>query len=181
MYQFHKSWCIFATQTLGIDVRPHELVLVSGWVKTSHCAMTAFDKIGKKHSFSFSASGASFLAASFKFSGDSRLRKSHWHHSSASETMEPRKAGAHHRNQRSSQHTNCVFVRYYKAKWTAPFLERPLDVVEYPVHARNCWQSVGYYTSCCSMILCSCHGAQYQRAVEEHLDAEPELAQVSEM
>lgn len=85
MRTHHESWYNFARDQ-GLDLRPDDIILVTGFVKTSEWALTAFDKGSKGHEFSVHATVGEFASAKvtatskdnvawnpFKHTGPSRL------------------------------------------------------------------------------------------------------------
>lgn len=65
VFVHHAAWYKFAREQ-GYDVEPIDIVLVSGWVKTSEWALSAFEKTSGSHELSFSASAGQFSSATFK-------------------------------------------------------------------------------------------------------------------
>ena len=116
----HPSWYAFATR-LGHSLRADDIVLVSGWVKTSKWALFAYADETRSHTLSLSISSGGMASAHTnlsmsqnvaipkatkcgpKTSAFERLRRS----SSSSTRSSPASTPA--RNQ-------CIFLRYYKCR-----------------------------------------------------------------
>lgn len=102
--QHHKSWFEFA-RSLGLDVKPEDIILVSGWLKTTEWAVAAVLAEGKAHAFSLNVDpGSSIVQARLD------IEHSTNHKLSTSHRKGPNKITARRRDQ-------CLFLRYYKAKY----------------------------------------------------------------
>lgn len=116
IYSFHLSWHAFAVKK-GLKIRAEDIVLVSGWIKTSEWTLAAYSSERRSHKFGFtiSASGSAVVQSSYVGS-KSRIIMCTKSGSTAeaSESPTPHTSGSdiafHVSETRSDQ---CLFLRYY--------------------------------------------------------------------
>ena len=111
MRQHHASWHEHAFQK-GYAVLPTDIILVSGWVKTSKWALAAFSSQERSHDITFQANVGTFASAQFALSvqGDTLMPiEQRCGPSSASGIA-----------QTTPKKDQCLFLRYYKQKSRSP-------------------------------------------------------------
>ncbi|GJE89856.1 Zn(II)2Cys6 transcription factor [Phanerochaete sordida] len=107
---FHAFWHAFAVAQ-GREIAPEDIVLVTGWLKTSEWALAAISNHGSSHAISFSASGG---VAGAEFGVE--------HSTSAEMSVTQRSgpklaAGASADAGMHAKRDQCLFVKYYKVKY----------------------------------------------------------------
>lgn len=113
----HENWCSFARNHCGLSLRPEEIMLVKGCVKTTEWAVAAFLDKGTSHEISFQAGVEPYARAGFSVSVSSHV----------SVSVEYRSGPTHHdtHGSTSSQSSSfvrpavgdqCIFVAAYKLK-----------------------------------------------------------------
>ena len=124
MRRHHTSWHAFARQK-GIAVRDSDIILVSGWVKTSDWALAAVISYGRLHDISFSAGVSGFASATFRVVSQLNAQASIEQRRGPSRTQHVEPEGADAKDQ-------CVFLRYYKQKTrllgSSKIVSLPLDL-----------------------------------------------------
>lgn len=107
MRTHYKSWVKFALERFLLTLKPEEIVLVRGWVKTTEWAMAAYVDKGKSHELSFRAVAGAFANARFTVSS-----KEH-----ASASAECRVGPAPAPGQENPNELNqCIFLSTYRLK-----------------------------------------------------------------
>lgn len=101
----HHSWYELA-RSRKLSVNPEDIVLVSGWLKTSEWAMAALVNEGSSHALSFSADGCSVAQARFGVERSSDVEMSAFQRSGPGDVT-------------NKIRDQCLFIRYYKAKYRA--------------------------------------------------------------
>lgn len=102
--QHHSSWCDLA-QAIGLALRPEDIILVRGWLKTSEWAIAAVLSEGHAHTFSIGVdTGLSLAQAHLDIGTSTEVDVPAIHRSGPIDATERR------RNQ-------CLFLRYYKVKY----------------------------------------------------------------
>ena len=103
---YHDSWHQFA-QAQGRIIDAEEIILVTGFLKTSEWAVAAISNHGKAHGVSFSAQGVPVAQAEFTLEHDTTVEMSVSQRSGPKRSCDSAARGP--RNQ-------CLFLKYYKAK-----------------------------------------------------------------
>lgn len=100
----HKSWYELA-RSLGLALKPEDIILVSGWLKTTEWAVAAILTEGKAHAFSMSVDpGSSIVQARLDIEHSTNRKLSTSHRKGPNKVTERRR-------------DQCLFLRYYKAKY----------------------------------------------------------------
>lgn len=121
MQKHHSSWCEFAFNQYGLTLKPEEIVLVRGWVKTSDWAVAAFLDRGTAHEVSFQADAGPFANAKFSVSRSGVTSSSVQHRTGRTVEHDPEDEIA--RDQ-------CVFLSMYKMKRRYYLLPRVVAAAE---------------------------------------------------
>ena len=108
MWAHHDSWFDFA-RVLGHDVNADDIVLVSGWVKTSQWALAACTNYGRAHEVTLDATVPSIASAKFEINLCEDVKMSVDQRSGPPGRIEPVDDGP-------TTHDQCLFVKYYKMK-----------------------------------------------------------------
>ena len=112
----HDSWYRFA-ESLGHAVEPEDIVLVSGWLKTSAWALAVCTNHGRAHEVLFNAQLGSVAGTKFdvKLSQDVEM------------SVDQRSGPSQKNLQENGKPTRdqCIFLRYYKLK-KRPFWGRKI-------------------------------------------------------
>lgn len=102
--QYHRSWCELA-YSLGYDLRPEQIIFVSGWLKTSQWEIAAILSEGYSHGFTLSAGvGQSLAQAQFDLEVSKAVQVSAIHRSGPVDVAERRQ-------------NQCLFLRCYKMQY----------------------------------------------------------------
>ncbi|EKM58729.1 uncharacterized protein PHACADRAFT_117841 [Phanerochaete carnosa HHB-10118-sp] len=107
MHQYHDAWHAFAT-ALGHTLDSSEIVLVSGWLKTSSWALAACTSCGRAHEVSIQAQLGSMAGVEFGIEIAEDAALSFEQRSGPTREWVP-EDGKFPRDQ-------CLFLRYYKMK-----------------------------------------------------------------
>lgn len=119
IYRHHASWYDFACLR-GLDVKAEEIVLVSGWFKTSGWALATYASRENSNEFSLSASASGIASGkvcfSFKEKNRVGLQKRAGPHPSVASTIKKSSI-----DEKESQHPSdqCLFLQYYKCQTRA--------------------------------------------------------------
>ena len=110
IYNHHQSWHAFAKKK-GHSVEVEEIVLVSGFVKTSSWAVATYAGQESSHDFSLSVGANGVASASADFSSEEKTNVKVLKRSGPG----PSKGSAKAKGKASSKEKNqCLFVQYYK-------------------------------------------------------------------
>ena len=112
MESHQDSWYQFAL-SLDHDIDRDDLVLVSGWVKTSQWALAACTNYGRAHEVTLDASVAGVASAKFEIKLCQDVEMSVDQRSGPSRRTKL--------DRQSLPRDQCLFLRYYKAKRRLPF------------------------------------------------------------
>lgn len=105
----HRSWYDLA-QTIGLAVRPDDLILVSGWLKTTDWVVATVLTEERSRGFSLSIDSVSSpVQASFN------IERATHRSFSAHQRRGPNRVA-------ERRHNQCLFIRYYKAKYRVPHM-----------------------------------------------------------
>lgn len=119
IYKYHASWHDFARRR-GFSVKAEEIVLVSGWFKTSGWAIATYASRENSNEFSLSASASGITSANvgFSFKNKNRvgLQKRAGPHPSAASTVKKSPMDEKESQRPSDQ---CLFLQYYKCRTRA--------------------------------------------------------------
>ena len=106
MLAHHKSWYRFV-KGLGFPVRETDIILLSGWVKTSKWSISAFSTASKQQNVSISASYSGSMAANFSLSTEN----------SASIPLEQRCNESRPTGIADPPKNQCMFIEYFKVQY----------------------------------------------------------------
>ena len=104
MLQNHASWQQFAYERFHVNLAAEDIVLVSGWIKTSKWELAVFDKHLRSQDIAIQESAASFVTGKLSLSSKDGAAMSSSHRSSA-----PLVEG-------SPVDKGCLFLWYFKLK-----------------------------------------------------------------
>ena len=107
----HESWCRFAQDVFRLDIKPHDIIFVSGCVKTAEWALAAATHRARECELMFGGEFAPSAKAAFSFGVSQESAASMEHRSGPERTLEDStdEDGLPKRDQ-------CVFLHYYKFK-----------------------------------------------------------------
>lgn len=141
IYTHHMAWHAFARRR-GVHIGVQDIVLVSGFIKTTEWALAAYDNQEAAHEFSLSINASSVFSAESSFSLEEKTHTGLRHRvgpcpqPGSSPTSPPDSPLTEKTFVRP--HDQCVFLQYYKCKprgfgWTTlrkPQNLRPKDMLE---------------------------------------------------
>ncbi|EMD31093.1 hypothetical protein CERSUDRAFT_120141 [Gelatoporia subvermispora B] len=135
--QNFEHWYQFVTEELDRDLQREELIVVRGWVKTTHWAVAAFAEGGHSGSLTFNTNFAipASVSLNINVSANVAVCKQHRistnHREQSTQTL-PMLTGSE-----SSLHSleggeisanQCIFLHYYKVKLRRFWRWRPIDI-----------------------------------------------------
>lgn len=101
---------IFAKKR-DLRVKPQDIVLVSGWIKTTEWALSAYASEHRSHELSFSIAAGAFTSAECSFSVEKSANVP------MSERLGPRPENSEQPPISELRHNQCLFLRYYKCSY----------------------------------------------------------------
>lgn len=107
----HESWYTLANDR-KLHIRREDILLVSGWIKTSAWAVAALVGEGQSHAFSLGAEGLSVAQAHFEVERSAEVEMSVLQRSGPLVLSNP------------ERRDQCLFINYYKMKYRLPFLRQ---------------------------------------------------------
>ncbi|EKM59339.1 uncharacterized protein PHACADRAFT_136937 [Phanerochaete carnosa HHB-10118-sp] len=110
MRTHHESWYAFAKDDLKLIIKPEDIILVYGCVKTDSWALAAARNCGESHTMSFSAKEVPFVDFAFDLDCTNDIRASAEHRVSP-----PLKDGEARQDQ-------CLFLRYFRMRRALPLM-----------------------------------------------------------
>lgn len=146
VYDNHAYWYDFAIMKKH-EVEPSDIILVSGFIKTSEWALNIFGKSSKAHEFSLSATVGDFVSADFALSADAEFDMAPVKRAGppkrATEASVDGKATA------TMPPNQCLFLRYYVVS------DRPLrGAVVKELPGRHTGQTEYADAMCCIPFCC---------------------------
>ncbi|EMD33957.1 hypothetical protein CERSUDRAFT_107747 [Gelatoporia subvermispora B] len=124
MHQNYDDWHHFATEELGLELKPGDIIFVRGWVKTTGWAVASFMHSGRSCSLTFNTNPSLPGTASLNVSVSSdtsvsqQCRKGPTGSLSAGSTpiITNADSSSHPLYSQNRKADQCVFVHYYKLK-----------------------------------------------------------------
>ncbi|KIP05411.1 hypothetical protein PHLGIDRAFT_119846 [Phlebiopsis gigantea 11061_1 CR5-6] len=128
------SWAEFAQQR-GLRLRSQDIVLVSGWIKTTEWALSAYVGDSRSHELSFSIAAGGYASADCAFTVEKSTG------TTMAERQGPRPPPSHPRADQ------CMFLRYYKCGYRTSSLIRRrqpalLEEAEHMYHNNDIFKEV---------------------------------------
>ena len=116
IYTHHMAWHAFARRR-GVHVKVQDIVLVSGFIKTTEWALAAYDNQEAAHDFSLSINASSIFSAESSFSHEEKTHVGLRHRAGPRPfaASSPRDSPASETSS-APPHNQCVFLQYYKCR-----------------------------------------------------------------
>lgn len=126
MLRNYNSWQTFAHDVFLVDLAPEDIVLISGWVKTSKWEIAVIDKHMRTQDIDIEARAAAFATARLSLSSQDGAAMSVSHRSSASDPHD-----------QQILDRGCLFLRYFKLKRRRVLLPRSTPEIVTTISARD--------------------------------------------